>query len=84
MMKSMAIWQVELDNRDTDHFRKRLMNRGFISANYFSANGFNLRKMRKLAAEGKLDAVRCIVGKSVKWYYAEQQAELARLKGEVS
>lgn len=81
---AMAIWQIELDNRDTDQFRKRLMNRGFISASYFSTNGFDLTKMRKLAAEGKLDAVRCIIGKSVRWYYAEQQAEIARLKGEVS
>lgn len=80
----MSIWQVELDNRDSERFRKRLINGGFISANYFSANGFNLKKMRKLAAEGKLDAVRCVMGKTVKWYYAEQQAELARLKGEVS
>jgi hypothetical protein len=80
----LAIWQVKLDNRDSNHFRRRLTDGGFISANYFSANGFDLRKMRKLACAGKLDAVRCIVGNRVKWYYAEQQAELARLKGEVS
>lgn len=80
----MAILQVELDNRDMDQFRRRLMNRGFISANYFSSNGFDITKMRKLAGEDKLDAVRCVMGKSVRWYYAETQAEIARLKGEVS
>ena len=80
----MAIWQVELDNRDLERFRKQLIRRGFISANYFSANGFDLAKMRKLASEGKLDAVRCVIGKCVRWYYAEQQAETARLRGEVS
>lgn len=60
------------------------MNRGFISANYFSSNGFDITKMRKMAGEDKLDAVRCVMGKSVRWYYAETQAEIARLKGEVS
>lgn len=82
-MMNLAIWHVELDNQD-HYFRRQLVNGGFVSANYFSANGFDICKMRKLACAGKLDAVRCIVGKSVKWYYAEQQAELARLKGEVS
>ncbi|WP_094606333.1 hypothetical protein SPSIL_029260 [Sporomusa silvacetica DSM 10669] len=77
----MAIWQIELDNRDVVQYRRRLKSRGFISANYFSSNGFDLTKMRKLPGEGKLDAVRCIIGQSVRWYYAEEQAEFARLKG---
>lgn len=79
----MAIWQIELDNRDVLQYRRRLKSRGFISSNYFSSNGFDLTKMRKLAGEGKIDAVKCTVGQSVRWYYAEDQAELARLKGEV-
>jgi len=79
----MAIWQINLDNRDTVQYRRRLKSRGFISASYFSSNGFDLTKMRKLAGEGKLDAVKCIIGQSVRWYYAEDQAELARLKGQV-
>lgn len=79
----MAIWQVELDKRDIDRYRKQLMNRGFVSAHYFSANGFDLDKMRNMAKAGKLDAVRCIMGKTSSWYYAEAQAELAHLKGEV-
>jgi len=80
---SMAIWQVELDSRDVSQYRKKLKNRGFISASYFSYNGFDLDKMRKLAKEGKIDAMRCIIGKSIRWYYLEQQAETARLKGEL-
>lgn len=79
----MAIWQIELDNRDGVQYRKSLKSRGFISSNYFSSNGFDLTKMRKLASEGKLDAVKCIIGQSIRWYYAEDQAELARLKGQV-
>ena len=67
----MAIWQVELDRRDSERYRKQLLHRGFISASYFSTNGFDVQKMRKMANEGKLDAVRCIIGSSVRWYYAE-------------
>lgn len=76
----MAIWQIELDKRDGVQYRKQLKQRGFISANYFSYNGFDLAKMRKLADEGKLDAVKCVTGQAVRWYYSEEQAELARLK----
>ncbi len=79
----MAIWRVQLESRDFDHYRKWLKNRGFISAGYFSSNGFDLKMMRKLAVEGKVDAIRCIFGKSVRWYYSEGQAELARLRGEL-
>ena len=80
----MAIWQVHLDTRETTQYRKWLKSRGFISANYFSSNGFDLTEMRKMAKAGKMDAVRCITGQSVRWYYPEHQAELARLKGELS
>lgn len=79
----MAIWQVQLDSRDYEQYRKWLQNRGFISANYFSLNGFDVKQMRRLAAEGKMDAMRCLIGKSVKWYYFEDQAELAKLRGEL-
>ncbi|MBP2636532.1 MAG: hypothetical protein H6Q72_2439 [Firmicutes bacterium] len=76
----MAIWQIDLDKRDGVQYRKQLKQRGFISANYFSYNGFDLTKMRKLADEGKLDAVKCVTGQAVRWYYSEEQAELARLR----
>jgi hypothetical protein len=77
----MAIWEVQLDTRDFGQNRKRLKDKGFISANYFSANGFNLQKMRQFATEGKMDAMRCISGKSIRWYYSEKQAELAHIRG---
>ena len=80
----MAIWKIEMDSRDFEHYRKRLINRGFVPTNYFSSNGFNLKKMREMALAGKMDAARCLVGKSVRWYYQEDQAELARLRGELS
>ncbi|VBB06734.1 Hypothetical protein LUCI_1970 [Lucifera butyrica] len=79
----MAIWHIDMDAKDFVHYRKRLINRGFIPTNYFSVNGFNIVKMRKLAIAGKVDALRCVVGKSVRWYYREDQAELARLRGEL-
>jgi hypothetical protein len=79
----MAIWQVELDNRDIVKYRKSLNKRGFFSSYYFSYNGFDVTKLRKLAGAGKLDAVKCIIGPSVRWYYAEQQAELAHLREQI-
>lgn len=79
----MAIWQIEMDTRDIIQYRKQLNSRGFFSSNYFSSNGFNLTKMRKLARSGELDAVKCVMGQVVRWYYAEEQAELARLRGQV-
>jgi hypothetical protein len=79
----MAIWRIEMDTRDFEQYRKKLVNRGFIATNYFSANGFDVKKMRKLALAGKIDALRCVVGKSVRWYYHEDQAELARLRREL-
>lgn len=79
----MAIWKIELDNKDFVQYRKSLKNRGFFPSVYFSSNGFNLTKMRKLASSGQLDAVKCTIGQSIRWYYAEEQAELARLRGQV-
>lgn len=73
-------------NVDRDEFKlykEWLKSKGFISATYFSVNGYNLQKMRELAEEGKLNAIRCSIGKTVKWYYEESQAELAYLRGEV-
>ncbi|XER12264.1 hypothetical protein SATMO3_24540 [Sporomusa aerivorans] len=80
----MAIWRVQLDVGETNQYRNWLKRRGFSSANYYSANGFSLEKMRKMAMDGKLHAIQCIVGKSVRWYYMESQAELARLRGDLS
>jgi len=79
----MSIWQVQLDSRDVSQYRKKLNLQGFISANYYSYNGFDLKKMRKMALDGKLDAMRCIIGNSTRWYYSENQAETARLRGEL-
>ncbi|CQR72257.1 hypothetical protein SOV_12210 [Sporomusa ovata DSM 2662] len=80
----MAIWRVEVDNKEVNRHRKWLNQRGFSSAHYFASNGFSLEKMRQMATEGKLHAVQCAIGKSVRWYYMESQAELARLRGELS
>lgn len=78
------IWRVKLDTKEATRYRKWLNQRGFNSAYYFAINGFSLEKMRQLATEGKLHAVQCAIGKSVRWYYMESQAELARLRGELS
>lgn len=80
----MAIWQVELDTRESTRYRKWLKSRGFVSANYFSSNGFDLTEMRQMVMAGKMDAIRCVIGQSIRWYYPENQAELARLKGDLS
>ncbi len=48
-----------------------------------NADGYYFAKVKKLAQQGKLDAIRCAIGKSVRWYYCEKQAELAHLRGEV-
>ncbi len=79
----MAIKTFEFDLRDYEYYRTEIKNRGFLSANYLSTNGFDVRKLRKMAQEGKLTAIRCIVGKSVRWYYFENQVEMAHLKGEI-
>lgn len=73
-----------MDSRDFEQYRKKLVNRGFITTNYFSANGFNIKKMKELAMAGKMDAMQCVIGKTIRWYYSENQAELARLKGELN
>ena len=79
----MAIRQVVVDRRDSVIYRNVLKKGGFISASYLSINGFDAMRLKKLALQGKLDAIRCAIGKSVRWYYQENQAELAHLKGEV-
>lgn len=72
-----------MDSRDFEKYRKTLINKGFISSNYFSTNGFNIKKMKEFALVGKMDAMQCIVSNSTRWYYREDQAELARLRGEL-
>ncbi len=79
----MAVKRIEVDRRDSVIYRNALKRGGFISASYLSINGFDATRLKKMALQGKLDAVRCSIGKSVRWYYQENQAELAHLKGEV-
>ena len=79
----MAIRNVEMDRRDSAGYRSHLKRRGYLSASYLSISGFDAQRLKKLAQPGKLDAVRCAIGKSIRWYYSEQQAELAHLRGEV-
>ena len=76
MIKTLSV-----DREEFSVYRNWMKSRGFISATYFSNNGYDTKKMKTMAKEGKLSAIRCSIGKSVKWYYAEQQAELAYLKG---
>lgn len=85
-----VIWEVlqmirtlAVDTGDFSYYRSLLKSSGFISATYFSLNGYNIKKMQHMARQGRLNAVRCEIGRSVKWYYAEHQAELAYLRGEV-
>ncbi len=70
-----------VDRDDFSVYRDWMKSRGFISATYFSVNGFDLKKMKKLAEDGQLNAISCSVGKSVKLYYSESQTELAHLRG---
>ena len=77
----MAIKNIEMDRRDSAIFRKQLKRGGFLSASYLSVNGFDVTKLRKLALAGELDAIRCAIGKSIRWYYRERQAENAHLRG---
>ena len=79
----MAIKNVVMDRRDSASYRNLLKRGGFISASYLSTSGFDAIRLKKMAQQGKLDAVRCAIGKSIRWYYCEQQAELAHLRGEV-
>jgi hypothetical protein len=78
----MAIKTLNLDLRDLEYYRRQIKQNGFMSASYLSMSGFDVKKLRKLAEQGKMSAIRCQVGKSVRWYYYEAQAELAHLKGE--
>lgn len=78
----MAIWQIEVDSRDATKNRRDLQRKGFVSANYYSSNGFDVNAIRALALAGKIDALRCVSGRSTRWYYFESQVELARLRGE--
>lgn len=78
----MAIKKVEVDRRDCQNYRNYLKKGGYISASYLSVSGLDAIKLKKLAIQGRLDAVRCAIGKSVRWYYCEKQAELAHLRGE--
>ena len=79
----MAIKTVEMDSRDSVSYRGYLKRCGYISASYLSVSGFDASRLKKLAQEGKLDAVRCSIGNSVRWYYCEKKAESAHLRGEV-
>jgi hypothetical protein len=78
----MAIRNVVMDRRDSADYRNHLKRGGFLSASYLSISGFDAVRLKKLALQGKLDAIRCAIGKSIRWYYSEKQAELAHLRGE--
>jgi hypothetical protein len=79
----MAIKRLEVAREDFFHYRDWMKERGFVSASYFSLNGFDVSKLKKMAEQGRINAIRCEIGRSVKWYYSENQAELAYLRGEV-
>ena len=78
---NMAIKNIEMDRRDSASYRKMLKRGGFLSASYLSVSGFDVNQLKKLAKRGELDAVRCAIGKSIRWYYRERQAESARRRG---
>ena len=77
----MAIKNIEMDRRDSVSYRRILKRGGFLSASYLSVSGFDVNQLRKLAMAGQLDAVRCAIGKSIRWYYRERQAENAHVRG---
>ena len=77
----MAIKNIEMDRRDSVSYRRILKRGGFLSASYLSVNGFDVNQLRKLAMAGQLGAVRCAIGKSIRWYYRERQAENAHVRG---
>ena len=79
----MAIKTVEVEKGDFVGHRKWLKDRGFFSGYYFSQNGFDVAKLKIMALQGKMDAIRCTVGRTIKWYYSEKQAEIAHLRGQV-
>lgn len=78
----MAIKSIAMDKRDSVSYRSLLKRGGFISASYLSVSGIDACRLKKLALAGKLDAIRCAIGNSVRWYYRENQAEMAHLRGE--
>ena len=78
---NMAIKNIEMDRRDSASYRKMLKRGGFLSASYLSVSGFDVNQLKKLAKRGELDAVRYAIGKSIRWYYRERQAESAHLRG---
>ena len=78
---NMAIKNIEMDRRDSASYRKMLKRGGFLSASYLSVSGFDVNQLKKLAKRGELDAVRCAIGKSIRLYYRERQAESAHLRG---
>ena len=75
----MAIKKLKLTVEDCQNYRNYLKRGGYISASYLSVSGLDAIRLKKLAIQGRLDAVRCAIGKSVRWYYCEKQAELAHL-----
>ena len=74
----MAIKTVEMDRRDSACYRKLLKRGGFLSASYLSVSGLDVARLKKLAQQGKLDAVRCAIGKSIRWYYRDCAAKYNR------
>lgn len=77
----IMIQHLRVDRDDFAVYRDWMKSKGFISATYFSVNGFDLKKMKRMAEKGQLNAISCAVGKSVKFYYSESQTELAHLRG---
>lgn len=77
------IKRLTVEHDDFARYRNWMKAKGFISANYFSMNGYDTKKLKAQAMEGKINAIKCQIGNSVKWYYAERQAEMAYLRGEV-
>lgn len=77
----MAIYDIAVDALNKRSHRKVMQQKGFCSGYYFSFNGFDVKKMRQLAEQGKMNAVRCHINNSVTWYYAEDQAERFHLQG---
>ena len=53
----MAIRNVVMDRRDSADYRNHLKRGGFLSASYLSISGFDAVRLKKLALQGKLDAI---------------------------
>lgn len=78
------IKRLTVDSDEFRVYRDWMKEKGFLSASYFSRHGYDSKKLRQHAIDGKINAIKCHIGNTVKWYYAEHQAELAYLRGEVS